>query len=110
MGEARQRTSPPGDPAIRGAYALLGLVVSAFVPFLTLLLRDRGLSPKDIGVVLAVLSLFGVLAAPFWSHAADTRLGSAHTLQLACVAAAVASLALILSGSEPVAIAVICAA
>jgi PPP family 3-phenylpropionic acid transporter len=108
MGDGRRQTSPR-DPAIRGTYALLGLVVSAFVPFLTLLLRDRGLSPQDIGAVLAVLSLSGVLAAPFWSHAADTQLGSVHTLQLACAAAAVASLALTMSGSEPLAIAAVCA-
>jgi PPP family 3-phenylpropionic acid transporter len=109
MGEARGAASPARDPAIRGAYALLGLVVSAFVPFLTLLLRDRGLSPQDIGAVLAVLSLSGVLAAPIWSHVADTRLGSVHTLQIACVAAAVASLALVVSGSQLIVIAAVCA-
>jgi MFS transporter, PPP family, 3-phenylpropionic acid transporter len=97
------------DPALRGAYALLGLVISAFVPFLTLVLRERGLSPDDIGIVLAVLSLSGVLAAPFWSHTADTRLGSVHTLQLACAAASVAGLALIATGSQLLVIAAVCA-
>jgi PPP family 3-phenylpropionic acid transporter len=94
---------------LRGAYALLGLMVSAFVPFLTLLLRERGLSPGDIGVVLAVLSLAGVIAAPFWSHVADTRLGTVHTLQLACAAASIFGLALIATGSSLVAVAAVCA-
>jgi ABC-type Fe3+ transport system permease subunit len=87
------------DAGLRGAYALLGLVMSAFIPFLTLLLRDRGLSPDEIGLVLAVLSVSGVAAAPFWSHIADTRLGTVRTLQLACAAASVFALGLILTGS-----------
>jgi len=105
-----QRDAAPArhDTALRGSYALIGLVVSAFVPFVTLVLRDRGLSPDDIGVVLAVLSLSGVLAAPFWSHAADTRLGSVHTLQLACAAAAIAGSALIATRSGLLAVAAIC--
>lgn len=112
MDEATSRpgAAPPRhDPALRGAYALIGLVISAFVPFLTLVLRERGLSPDDIGVVLAVLSLSGVLAAPFWSHAADTRLGSVHTLQLACAAASIAGFALIATGSNLLAVAAVCA-
>jgi PPP family 3-phenylpropionic acid transporter len=111
MGDAPavRAASPRHDSALRGAYALLGLVISAFVPFLTLVLRERGLSPDDIGIVLAVLSLSGVLAAPFWSHAADTRLGSVHTLQLACAAASVAGLALIATGSQLLVIAAVCA-
>jgi PPP family 3-phenylpropionic acid transporter len=103
------RTAPRHeDAALRGAYVLLGLTVSAFVPFLTLVLRERGLSPDDIGLVLAVLSLSGVLAAPFWSHAADTRLGSVHTLQLACAAASVFGLALMATGSGLIGIVAVC--
>jgi PPP family 3-phenylpropionic acid transporter len=94
---------------LRGAYGLLGLMVSAFVPFLTLLLRERGLSPDDIGVALAVLSLASVIAAPVWSHVADTRLGTVHTLQLACAAASVFGLALVVTGSRLVAVAGVCA-
>ncbi len=96
------------DTGLRGAYALLGLVMSAFIPFLTLLLRDRGFSPDEIGLVLAVLSVSGVAAAPFWSHTADTRLGSVQTLQLACAAASVFALGLIVTGSNLVAVAAVC--
>jgi PPP family 3-phenylpropionic acid transporter len=103
------RPAPGRDAALRGTYALIGVVISSFVPFLTLLLRERGLSADDIGIVLAVLSLSGVVAAPLWSHAADTRLGSVHTLQLACVGAGVAAAALAVTGSSLLAVASVAA-
>jgi PPP family 3-phenylpropionic acid transporter len=111
MGEAptRREAARHPDAGLRGAYALLGLGASAFIPFLTLLLRDRGLSPDDIGIVLATLSLSGVIAAPFWSHTADTRLGTVHTLQLACAAASVFALGLTVTGSSLIAVAAVCA-
>jgi PPP family 3-phenylpropionic acid transporter len=111
MGEAptRREAARHPDAGLRGAYALLGLGASAFIPFITLLLRERGLSPGDIGVVLAALSLAGVIAAPFWSHTADTRLGTVHTLQLACAAASVFALGLAVTGSNLIAVAAVCA-
>jgi PPP family 3-phenylpropionic acid transporter len=110
MGEAptRHEAARHPDAGLRGAYTLLGLGASAFIPFITLLLRERGLSPGDIGVVLAALSLSGVIAAPFWSHTADTRLGTVHTLQLACAAASVFALGLAATGSNLIAVAAVC--
>ncbi len=93
-----------GDPALRWLYVLQGLEGAAFIPFYVLLLRDRGLPADRIGLVLAVTSLAGVAATPFWSHAADMRLGSVHTLQLACTIACVGGLALMTTGSSPLAI------
>ena len=111
MGDAptRREAAPHPDAGLRGAYALLGLGASAFIPFVTLLLRDRGLSPGEIGIVLAALSLSGVIAAPIWSHTADTRLGTVHTLQLACAAASVFALGLTVTGSNLIGIAAVCA-
>jgi PPP family 3-phenylpropionic acid transporter len=82
----------------------MGIAISAFIPYYVLLLRHRGLSADRIGLVLAVTSLAGVAATPFWSHAADTRLGTVHTLQTACAAACIAGLALMATGSSLVAI------
>jgi PPP family 3-phenylpropionic acid transporter len=98
-----------GDAGLRGAYALVGVVVASFVPFYTLLLRDRGLSPDEIGLVLGATSLAGVITTPFWSHAADTRLGTVRTLQIACVAASAAALALMATGSTLVAVVAVAA-
>jgi MFS transporter, PPP family, 3-phenylpropionic acid transporter len=101
--------SRPGDARLRGAYALIGVVVASFVPFYVLLLRDRGLSPDQTGLVLAATSLAGVITTPFWSHAADTRLGTVRTLQIACIAASAAALALMATGSGLLAVAAVAA-
>jgi PPP family 3-phenylpropionic acid transporter len=103
--DARSSAHTRTDADLRRLYFLFGAAGAAFIPFYALLLRDRGLSPDDIGLILAVTSLAGVVATPFWSHAADTRLGSAHTLQLACGIACVAALALLATGSSILAIA-----
>ncbi len=97
------------DADLRMLYALVGVAGSAFIPFYVLLLRQRGLFPDEIGLVLAVTSLAGVAATPFWSHVADTRLGTVRTLQLACAAACVAALALIVTGSSVLAISAVAA-
>jgi MFS transporter, PPP family, 3-phenylpropionic acid transporter len=102
--ELRSVARRGGDADLRWLYALFGVAGSAFIPFYVLLLRDRGLRADEIGVILAVTSLAGVAATPFWSHAADTRLGTVHTLQLAAGAACVAALALMATGSSLVAI------
>jgi predicted MFS family arabinose efflux permease len=58
------------------------------------------LSPDEIGLVLAVTSLAGVASTPFWSHAADARLGTVRTLRAACSAAAVVALVMLGVGSS----------
>jgi MFS transporter, PPP family, 3-phenylpropionic acid transporter len=101
--------SRSGDARLRGAFALIGVVVASFIPFFVLLLRDRGLSPDQIGLVLGASSLAGVATTPFWSHAADTSLGTIRTLQISCVAASVAALVLMASGSGLLAVAAVTA-
>ena len=44
-----------------------------------------GLSPSQIGVVLAAAALAAVIAAPFWSHVRDRHAGTVRTLQVAFV-------------------------
>ena len=109
MSSAQVRHAPGtvGDPALRWLFAVIGVAGSAFIPFYVLLLRDRGLSADRIGLVLAVTSLAGVVATPFWSHAADTRLGSVHTLQLACAISCIAALAMTATDADVLAIAAV---
>jgi MFS family permease len=85
---------------VRLLFALGGVSTAAFLPFFVLLLRDRGLGPDVIGLVLGASALAGVLAAPVWSHVADTRLGTIRTLQLSSLAAAGAALLLIPTGAN----------
>ncbi len=105
----------PGDAAVvdrrlRRLYALVWTVFSTFLPFFVLWLRERGASPSRIGVILAVTALASVVAAPFWSHAADRRAGTVRTLQLAFVSAGVLAIALSATGSAFVAITAVAAA
>jgi PPP family 3-phenylpropionic acid transporter len=93
-----------GDPKLRALYALIGVTGSAFIPFFALLLRDRGLNPELIGLVLAVVSLAGVAATPVWSHVADARLGTLPTLRTSCLASCIAGLGMIATGSSFLAI------
>ncbi len=106
VGTKARRTA---DTNLRTLYALVGIAGSAFIPFYALLLDDRGLSADHIGLVLAVTSLAGVAATPFWGHAADARLGTVRTLQLACGGACVAALFLTATGSSLFAIAAVAA-
>jgi PPP family 3-phenylpropionic acid transporter len=80
------------DPSlvrIRLLFCLLGIAESAIVPFLPLLLRDRGLSVQAIGAVLALNAATGFAAGPLWGYLADRVLGRERTLAF-CLAATVA--------------------
>ena len=45
-------------------FTLVGVAEAAILPFLPIVLRDRGLSAAEIGVVLAVAALAGFVATP----------------------------------------------
>jgi len=80
---------------IRLLFCLLGLSESALVPFLPLLLRDRGLDPAAIGAVLALTAACGFAAGPLWGYLADVRLGRERTLAFCMTATIAAAVALI---------------
>ena len=74
---------------VRLLFCLLGFAESALVPFLPLLLDDRGLSVQAIGAVLALNAAVGFAAGPLWGYLADSMLGRERTLAL-CLSATVA--------------------
>jgi PPP family 3-phenylpropionic acid transporter len=80
-------------------FTLVGVAEAAILPFLPIVLKNRGLSAAEIGVVLAVAALAGFVANPLWGHAADGRLGAEHALVVASIAAAIAALPLALAHS-----------
>ncbi len=90
-------------------YLAIGAGVGSLLPFLVVYLTWRGLSPAEAGFVLGLMSAVGVAALPLWGLLADRLLGSVRALQLSCLLAALASLALFGAGSSVVAI-VCCAA
>jgi PPP family 3-phenylpropionic acid transporter len=76
-------------------FTLVGVAEASILPFLPVVLSDRGLSAAEIGVVLAVAAAAGFVSAPLWGHVADGRLGAENTLVLASITAAVAALTLV---------------
>jgi PPP family 3-phenylpropionic acid transporter len=70
-------------------FVLVGVTEAALLPFLAIVLLERGLSAAEIGVSLSLASLAGVVASPLWGSVADRRLGSERTLVVASLAAAI---------------------
>lgn len=73
---------------VRVLFCLLGGAESAFVPFVPLLLRDRGLDPQALGAALALMAAVGFAAGPLWGYLADRAIGKERTLAL-CLAGTV---------------------
>ena len=71
----------------------MGVAESALVPFLPLVLRDRGLSSEAIGAVLALYAAVAIAAGPVWGYIADRVLGYERTLVISLSGTAVAILA-----------------
>ncbi|MGH7785731.1 MAG: MFS transporter [Candidatus Binatia bacterium] len=66
-----------------------------FFPFYTLYLRENaGLSGTQVGVVLAMMPLVGIVAQPVWGHLADRTGARSAILTLLTVATALAYLVL----------------
>lgn len=69
--------------AFVATYALLYAGFGVQSPFVPALLRERGLQPQDIGVVLAGAMVIRVIAGPFVGHVAI----SCIDIRGSCVAA-----------------------
>ena len=80
-------------------FTLVGFSEAAILPFLPIVLKDRGLSAAEIGVVLAIAAAAGFFAAPLWGHVGDGRLGAERTVVVASLAAAFAVVPLVLAHS-----------
>jgi PPP family 3-phenylpropionic acid transporter len=86
------------DRRIRWLFALGGISTAALLPYFSPLLQSRGLTPDKIGLVLSAMALASVLAAPVWSHEADTRIGTARALVVSTLATAGCALLLMPTG------------
>jgi len=60
---------------VRLLFCLVGFAEAAFVPFLPLLLRDRGLDAQAIGAALALMAGVGFASGPVWGYLADRAFG-----------------------------------
>jgi PPP family 3-phenylpropionic acid transporter len=74
---------PTGDASllrVRALFCLYGVAEAAFIPFLPLLLHDRGLDAQKIGALLALYAAVGFATGPLWGYLADRALGRERTL------------------------------
>ncbi len=74
-------------------FLLLGAAVATLAPFVTVMLRQRGLEPAAVGIVGAVSAIAFTVSVPAWGHLADMRLGRVRALQISALGAGVAMLA-----------------
>jgi len=61
-------------------FALVGVAEATIVPFIPLILHERGFGFADIGLVLAAMSLAAFASGPVWAYSADLRFGHEATL------------------------------
>jgi PPP family 3-phenylpropionic acid transporter len=93
---ARLHRSVDPATAVQVLFILFGIAIAAFFPFLALFLDERGLSPEQIGLVIAAMAAGRIAAGPVWGHLADTSLGRRTTLQIGALGAAVVAVGLFL--------------
>jgi PPP family 3-phenylpropionic acid transporter len=84
------RRVPPTLPEFVAVYGLLYAAFGVQSPFLPALLREQGLLPEEIGIVLGASTAIRVLAGPAISHAADRLHRHRPTLCGCAIVAAVA--------------------
>ncbi len=92
--------------ALRLLVLFLGAALGVLYPFIPVILADRGFSPAQIGLVASIGAVGFTLAAPWWGHLADVRLGRSRTLQVCAIGGAAAAGAL-LGAWPPIVIAVL---
>jgi PPP family 3-phenylpropionic acid transporter len=75
--------------AVLGLLLTFGLIIASFFPFLSVYYSGRGLTPDQIGFLLAGMAAVRIVAMPAWGHVADTRTGRRLALQLGLIGMAV---------------------
>jgi MFS transporter, PPP family, 3-phenylpropionic acid transporter len=94
----------PGRPAwsLRGLYLAIGLSTAAVVPFLAVILDDRGVDTVTIGALAGLASLVAAVLVPAWGHLADVVVGRAAAFRIGVLIAAAAAIVLLLDVPIPV--------
>jgi PPP family 3-phenylpropionic acid transporter len=66
---------------LRAIYVGIGCSTASIVPFVPVILKERGLSSAAIGLALAIAALLTTLLVPAWGHVADVILGRARAFR-----------------------------
>jgi PPP family 3-phenylpropionic acid transporter len=83
----------PGMRRASYLYFMVGIMQACYLPFTSIVFRDRGVSFEAIGLVGAINSILALAAAPVWGHLGDATLGRVAAFRLAIFAAAIGVLA-----------------
>lgn len=71
--------------------------IATFLPFLTVYLQAKGLDYGEIGILLAIFSITGVIVQPFWGYLTDKYLDKQKTILILMLGSSVAALAFSIS-------------
>lgn len=86
----------PTPWALRGIYTAIGLSTASVAPFVTVILRERGLDLSTIGLVAAAAALLSTAIVPAWGHLADVLVGRARAFRIGLLVASCTTAALLL--------------
>ncbi len=90
--------------AIRGLFVVFGLGIAAFFPFISLYLRDRRLSPGEIGLVIAAMAAARLVSNPVWGHVGDATIGRVWALRVGALGIGLSAFAMnLVSGAIAIA-------
>jgi PPP family 3-phenylpropionic acid transporter len=87
----------PETSGLKGSYILIGVADGTLLPFIPLLLFERGLSAPLIGAVLAASAVTALVAGLGWAYLSDRRLRPERIVVVASAASAVAAAVLAVS-------------
>jgi len=93
------------SPRVRAALAYVAAyaAIGSMLPYLPLYYRSLGLNLAEVGSILALGALVGLLASPSWGALSDRLRGSPRVL-VAAVATALAGTAVLAASTAPVAV------
>jgi PPP family 3-phenylpropionic acid transporter len=93
------------SPRVRAALAYVGAyaAIGSMLPYLPLYYRSLGLNLAEVGSILALGALVGLLASPSWGALSDRLRGSPGVL-VAAVATALAGTAVLAASTAPLAV------
>ncbi|MGO9207701.1 MAG: MFS transporter [Candidatus Limnocylindrales bacterium] len=78
---------------LRGLYLIVGVLGGVLLPFVPVILSQRGFSAPQIGLLMALTAVGYVVGMPAWGHLGDVVLGRRRALQVAVLGSAAAALA-----------------
>lgn len=80
-----------------GINAFLWMIIGLYMPFLSSFLMMRGITPSEIGIIIAIYPLFSILVVPFWGKVSDRMENKKIVITIVCIGIATSGLLFYLS-------------